>query len=158
MRIITGGQTGADQGGLRGARAAGQQTGGWVPKGCRTEDGPAPWLLTGYECQEHALAQYAPRTVANVRMAEALIWIGDTDSPGGRLTLERARLEGVPVLTLSFPATFPLEGAIRLVRNWLYHPDRTPRVGVLMVAGNREGLNPGVGAYTEMLMREVLTE
>jgi Circularly permutated YpsA SLOG family len=43
-RIITGGQTGADQGGLRAARAAGIATGGFAPKGWATETGAAPWL------------------------------------------------------------------------------------------------------------------
>jgi hypothetical protein len=32
-RLISGGQTGADQGGLRAARAAGIETGGWAPLG-----------------------------------------------------------------------------------------------------------------------------
>ncbi len=32
-RILTGGQTGADQAALRAARAAGIATGGWAPKG-----------------------------------------------------------------------------------------------------------------------------
>ena len=42
--IISGGQTGADQGGLLAARKSGIQTGGWCPLGWRTELGPAPWL------------------------------------------------------------------------------------------------------------------
>src|SRR3546814_12294289 len=42
--VISGGQTGADQGGLLGARAAGVRTGGTAPRDWRTEDGAAPWL------------------------------------------------------------------------------------------------------------------
>jgi hypothetical protein len=52
--VITGGHTGADQAGLRAARACGIPTGGWVPRGWLTEAGPAPWLADWglIECQE----------------------------------------------------------------------------------------------------------
>ena len=43
-KIESGGQTGADQAGLRAARAERLETGGWAPKGWETEEGPAPWL------------------------------------------------------------------------------------------------------------------
>jgi integrase len=39
-KVVTGGQAGADQGGLRAARAAGIATGGFAPKGWATEAGP----------------------------------------------------------------------------------------------------------------------
>jgi hypothetical protein len=39
--VISGGQTGADQGGLRATRACGIPTGGWAPRGWLTEAGPA---------------------------------------------------------------------------------------------------------------------
>jgi hypothetical protein len=42
--VISGGQTGADQGGLRAARACGIPTWGWAPRDWLTEAGPAPWL------------------------------------------------------------------------------------------------------------------
>ncbi|MFZ8324119.1 YpsA SLOG family protein, partial [Staphylococcus aureus] len=38
-KVISGGQTGADQAGLRAGKAAGLETGGMVPKGCLTDDG-----------------------------------------------------------------------------------------------------------------------
>ena len=41
-RVISGGQTGADQAGWRAAKASGIPTGGWMPKGFLTEDGPRP--------------------------------------------------------------------------------------------------------------------
>lgn len=40
--IISGGQTGADQGGLDAGKALGLKTGGLMPKGWRTEAGPRP--------------------------------------------------------------------------------------------------------------------
>jgi hypothetical protein len=41
-RVISGGQTGADQAGWRAARAYGIPTGGWMPLGFLTETGPRP--------------------------------------------------------------------------------------------------------------------
>jgi len=41
-RVISGGQTGADQAGWRAARASGIPTGGAMPGGFLTEDGARP--------------------------------------------------------------------------------------------------------------------
>ena len=41
-KVISGGQTGADQAGWRAARAVGIPTGGWMPLGFLTEDSPRP--------------------------------------------------------------------------------------------------------------------
>jgi len=43
-KLVSGGQTGADQGALRAARAAGIPAGGWAPAGWLIEDGRAPWI------------------------------------------------------------------------------------------------------------------
>ena len=53
-RVISGGQTGADRGGLEGARRVGAQTGGWAPKaGEAARPGlPAPWPLSVPPAQE----------------------------------------------------------------------------------------------------------
>jgi Circularly permutated YpsA SLOG family len=44
MKIISGGQTGADQAGWRAAKACGLETGGWMPKGWKTELGCSPFF------------------------------------------------------------------------------------------------------------------
>jgi Circularly permutated YpsA SLOG family len=64
FKIVSGGQTGADQAGLRAARAAGIETGGWAPKGWDTEDGPAPWL-EDFGLIECPVTGYPARTEAN---------------------------------------------------------------------------------------------
>ena len=48
-RIITGGQSGADQVGWRVARAFDIPTGGWMPKGYLTEEGPRPEFAEQHE-------------------------------------------------------------------------------------------------------------
>jgi len=86
-RVISGGQTGADQAGLRAARSAGIPTGGTAPKGWETEDGPAPWLAEWglVECNRPG---YPARTEANVRAADATIIFGDVTGKGTALTVE----------------------------------------------------------------------
>ncbi|HME98544.1 MAG TPA: putative molybdenum carrier protein, partial [Terriglobia bacterium] len=54
-KIISGGQTGADMGGLLAARELGIETGGMAPKGWLTENGPEEVLLRSFglsECEE----------------------------------------------------------------------------------------------------------
>jgi len=94
-RVVSGGQTGADQAGLRAARGAGIPTGRWAPLGWKTEDGPAPWLADFglVECEEPG---YPAMTRANVRDSEGTIWFGDPDWPGGRTTLRACVAPGRP--------------------------------------------------------------
>src|SRR4051812_12471606 len=89
-RVVSGGQSGADQAALRAARAANIPTGGWAPKGWRTEDGAAPWLADFglVECPESG---YPARTRANVRDSDVTVWFGDWHSPGGKTTLDACR-------------------------------------------------------------------
>ena len=67
VKIVSGGQCGADENALKAAKAAGLQTGGWLPNGSRTLDGPRPDLLTEYGMQEHTSPLYPPRTELNVK-------------------------------------------------------------------------------------------
>ena len=41
-KIISGGQSGADRAGWRAAKAFGVSSGGWMPRGILTDDGPHP--------------------------------------------------------------------------------------------------------------------
>ena len=61
MKVISGGQTGVDQAALRAAKAAGIETGGWMPKGFRTLAGPRPEFAAvfdsmGEKCTAKAIA------------------------------------------------------------------------------------------------------
>jgi hypothetical protein len=84
-KIVSGGQTGAAQAGLRAARAAGLETGGWALKGWATEDGPALWLADFglVQCRRPG---YPPRTEANARDSDGTIWFGSQDSADDRLS------------------------------------------------------------------------
>ena len=58
LKIISGGQTGADTGGLIAAQKAGIRTGGCAPKGFITEDGSNPELGSVYGLYESNSDQY----------------------------------------------------------------------------------------------------
>ena len=63
IRIISGGQTGADRAALDFAIKHNIPYGGWVPKGRKTEDGTLP---EKYHLQEMPTVQYANRTEKNI--------------------------------------------------------------------------------------------
>lgn len=54
-KIISGGQTGADQAGIDVAIKLNIPHGGWIPKGRLTEDGPLP---ENYQLQEMSTTSY----------------------------------------------------------------------------------------------------
>jgi hypothetical protein len=150
-RVVTGGQTGADQGALRAARACNVPTGGWAPLGwlVETPDGrhdvAAPWLATWglVECPEIG---YAARTRANVRDSDATLWLGDWNSPGGKATLAACRELGRPFLIVVRGETKPSQ-----VCAWV----EAQGIRVPNVAGNRESKSPGIGGRVEQFMLRV---
>lgn len=87
LKIISGGQTGADLAGLRAAQSLGLLTGGTAPKGYRTLKGLKP-QLAGFGLVEHQKTNYQGRTHANVVDADATVIIAkNLSSPGTKLTI-----------------------------------------------------------------------
>ena len=128
-KIISGGQTGADQGGLEAGRELGLETGGTAPMGWLTEDGPQPKLLASYGLTECSMPGYPFRTRMNVLNSDATIIFGDIEEPGSRLTLNLCRKFRKP--HLANPNTLDLQGLIKAYKT-------------LNIAGNRESKNPGI--------------
>ena len=147
-KVVSGGQTGADQAGLRAARAAGLETGGWAPRGWLTEGGPDP-SLADYGLVECWGSASPVRTRLNARDSDATLWFGGTDSPGYLTTVDACRKHGKPFFLVTEAATRPGE-----VREWL----TTHRVGVLNVAGDRESRNPGHGRWVEAFLKRVFAD
>lgn len=86
--VMSGGQTGADQAGLRIAQQFGIPTGGWMPSDWQTEGGPRPEFqqLYGMKCLHHG--GYKERTEANVRLSNGTIrFASDFNSMGEKCTL-----------------------------------------------------------------------
>lgn len=155
-RVHSGGQSGCDQAGLRAAKALGYATGGLVPRGCRTEDGPAPWLVTDYGCRESRFDGYEHRTRANVRNTDATwIFCLETLDGGSHLTHAICVALGKPVVVTILSKHPEHDAAVAVtLRARLIAGDAEIRT--LNVAGNRESKSPGIGARVEAILLEAL--
>jgi len=141
--VISGGQTGADQGGLRAAKRRGIATGGWAPAGFETEQGPQPWLGEEFGLRE-CDGGYDERTVMNAEWGDGtVIFARDLDSNGSRLTVAALEAAGRPYLVN--PDAHALAEFLRECE-----------IRILNVAGNRESLAPGIGAEAEAVVGEAL--
>lgn len=146
--IVSGGQTGADQGGLLGAREAGVRTGGTAPRGWRTEDGAAPWLAD-FGLEEADREAYPVRTRANIDAADGTVIFGLPLSDGSKLTTQYCAERTKPLLHLPYgEGEHDADEAARELADWL----RRNGIGILNVAGNRESRNPGLADYTSRVV------
>jgi len=144
--VVSGGQTGVDRAALDVAIALGIAHGGWCPHGRRAEDGAIP---ARYALVEHASADYAARTEANVVDTDATLILARGPLAGGTaLTRDVARRLQKPFLIVDLGAS-PNPTA---VREWL----TGHAVGVLNVAGPRESQRPGIGDEARAFLRRVL--
>lgn len=80
-KIVSGGQTGADQAGLEIAKELKLNTGGFIPIGCVTAKGPMMRLLKDYNLTEIG-GSYVNRSMMNVDSSDGTIAFKLKDSPG----------------------------------------------------------------------------
>lgn len=146
-KVISGGQTGADQAGWRAAKAAGIPTGGWMPKGFLTEDGPRPEFAELYGVKEHPVPNYNERTISNIEWADMTLLFGNSNSLGARLAIRTSNNLNRQILVIRNDKNPPPMRAVCLIRRW--------EAKVLNIAGNRESKSPGVGDWVEGYLREV---
>lgn len=148
MTVISGGQSGADIGGLRGARALGLHTrvyifGGFTPVGGEDLHNEADEVI---DCLPGVAGSYAAklqlRTVYCIGASDATIVFLDNKSrptPGSRLTIERAGRMEKPLLVVGVRRPQP---ASVQIANFL---SDNPGIGTLNIAGSR-GLSSDVVA------------
>lgn len=146
-RVISGGQTGADQGGLLGARDAGYITGGYAPFGYRTENGPMPQLRS-FGLIELKRSSYSYRTRKNIKVSDVTILFGSAGSIGSNLTRNIAHAIGKPLLHIRSPDIKSLGPALVFLRT--YDPS------IINIAGNRESVTPGIQDGVRSYVREML--
>src|SRR6185369_17237381 len=72
-RVISGGQTGIDQAGLRAAKRCDVATGGKMPSGFKTELGSQPELATIYGLEAPGGGTYVTRTIDNIVDSNATV-------------------------------------------------------------------------------------
>ncbi len=162
-KIISGGQTGADRGGLDAAIHCGLSHGGWCPKGRIAEDGV---ITTKYHLNEMASPEYLPRTKANVFDSDATIIFTYGPLKGGSLkTATYAHHLEKPWHEVDLLRTNPK--TIMEIMMWLagdevlnnydeYVAYPPPLECILNVAGFRESHSPGIQAAVFHLMVDVV--
>jgi len=147
-KIVSGGQTGADMGGLLAARERGIETGGIAPKGWLTENGPQEVLLRSFgltECEEEG---FRARTRRNVADSSGTLLIGQYRTGGSRLTFEVAKQLNKPLFLVAFGNTPNVDE----FRRWL----EQNKIQVLNIAGNRESQSPGIAEFTRQFLLKAL--
>jgi hypothetical protein len=145
-KIISGGQTGADQGGLEAGKALGILTGGYAPMKWMTETGSQQTLLESYGLKEAQYPGYPYRTRLNITNADGTVIFGNITEPGSKLTVRLCR-DLVKLYVIN-----PRSSA--LLRSWLI----SRKIKILNVAGNRESINPGIQSMVREMLINTLKE
>ncbi|MFC1708014.1 putative molybdenum carrier protein [Planctomycetota bacterium] len=136
-KIISGGQTGVDRGGLDAAIGLGIPHGGFCPQGRLAEDGHIP---ARYELLETESSDYADRTERNVVAGDGTVLVSQGALTGGSaLTQRLAVRHEKPCLHLDLDVLTIEEAAERLSA-WCEEEG----ISVLNVAGPRESGCPGI--------------
>lgn len=149
-KIVSGGQTGADQGALSACVQAGFPYGGWIPKGRRTEKGKVP---ARYRMRQHWSRHYSPRTEANVRDSDGtVIFTYGKPDGGSLLTIAFAKQHGKPCLKVDLNQSH--DAAVARVVRWIKR--NLPDGAVLNVAGSRRSKAPGIHMAVKRAVLDVL--
>lgn len=145
MKIISGGQTGADRAALDYAIEFNISYGGWVPKGRKTEDERLP---EKYKLQEMPTSDYSKRTEKNILSADGTLIVSHGRLTGGSaLTQFLAEKHNKPFFHVDFNR-MSLEEAGEAVRIWL----EKNQIKTLNVAGPRANKDPAIYEATRRLL------
>lgn len=148
-KIISGGQTGADQAALDVAIKMNIPHGGFLPKGRRTENGPLP---AKYLLQEMNHPGYPQRTQANIFAADGTLIISHGRLKGGSaLTYKLSQDHKCPCLHIDLHRTSAFRAA-RLISSWINHHG----IQILNVAGTRASEDPEIFLKVSDIMEAVI--
>jgi len=152
-KIISGGQTGVDQGALDFALAHGFDAGGWCPKGRVCENGIIPDQYPLIEVQEGG---YGTRTLWNVRDADGTLVIirNGHQEKGTALTIDYCKQLIKPYFLLDINPSGEIGEVLKSeFIKWL----EDYSIQVLNIAGNRESNSPGIQKDTYDILEYLLT-
>ena len=136
-KIISGGQTGADQAALDVAINLEISYGGWIPKGRITENGA---LGEKYKLKEMETSNYNKRTEQNVVDSDGTLIISHGNLTGGSdYTKEMALHHERPFLHIDLNETIAFQAAKR-IRSWISEKG----IKILNVAGPRASKDPNI--------------
>lgn len=148
-KIISGGQTGADQAALDVAIKLGIPHGGWIPKGRLTENGP---LEAKYQLQEMETANYNKRTEQNVIDSHGTLIISHGMLTGGsEYTREMATYHNRPWLHIDLNTTSDFHAAQK-IQSWI----KDHHIETLNVAGPRASKDAQIYRATTDILETVL--
>jgi len=137
QKIISGGQTGADQAALDAAIKLGIPHGGWIPKGRPTENGKLP---DKYKLKEMPTKSYPKRTEQNVIDSNGTLIITHGKLTGGsKLTQKVAKKHDRSCLHIDLNETL-LFMASSEINSWIIENN----IEVLNVAGSRASKDPEI--------------
>ena len=119
-----------------------------MPQRFLAEDGHHPEFASEFGAHELESADYHARTEANVRASDGTLWFGDRGSAGGEHTIRVCQQIGKPCGVVPRP-----DNASQVSHVVLWITDENIRI--LNVAGNRESLEPGIGAHVEAFLKQV---
>ncbi len=145
QKAISGGQSGADIGAVKAAKTCGIITGGYMPKGWLTEDGPRPEYATIYGMTEHPQPGWTARTESNVlgSSATVILIIGKMPLAGGSgKTWSYCRYWNRPCWIQDIEN----EHGPLMLSQWL----RSHKV--VNFAGPRESKKPGIAEQAELFL------
>jgi hypothetical protein len=140
MKIISGGQTGADRAALDFAISHGIEHGGYCPNGRRAEDGPIP---DQYRLVQTGSRNYLVRTEKNVAMSDGtVIFIrDDVPSTGSYMTSRYCEQHEKPYCIVG--QIHDTKRDAEVLVDWI--TKISPKV--LNFAGHRESSCPGIHDY-----------
>ena len=149
IKLVSGGQTGADRAALDWAISQGITHGGWCPKGRRAEGGRIP---DRYRLRETASPAYAARTEQNVQDSDGTVIFSVSPrlTGGTLLTYELAQQHRKPLLHLHRETTLPERRLLAFLRQ---HSIR-----VLNVAGPRASQAPTVASFVASTLDRAMAE
>ena len=150
-KIISGGQTGADQGGLDFALEYGIEAGGWCPKGRICENGVIP---ARYPVEEVEEDDYNLRTKLNVRDSDGTLLIirDGFMEEGTHLTVDYCKELSKPQFLVDLKImSGQMQSIYSALADWI---DKN-QISVMNVAGNRESNSPGIQKETAELLTKL---
>lgn len=153
IEVVSGGQTGVDQAGLKIAKEMGFTVGGWCPKGGHDEMGFCV-LETYPELKQASTPNPDERTKLNIDHSDGTLIIvpqmplPDKIKDGTRLTIDYAEEQRKPVLIINLSQK---DEAIDRILSWI---DKN-NIRILNIAGPRESNWPGIHDDACVLFREL---
>ena len=152
-KVISGAQTGADIAGLEVAKKFGIETGGLMPFGYKTQDGPKTEYREMYGVEMHQSSSYVPRTRANVRDSDGTIRLAFDFESRGEVCTKKA-IDDYKKTFMDVVLGENAKFCIKAVAKWI----EDNNIEVLNIAGNAESTFAGTHDAATLFLTELFKE